>query len=255
MYYNYYSVIVFVVIILKGLLIFISEIIIVVFLLSGILSGISYNYGYNYGYQQGEKESNPKCFSEKMEAERDTAICHNENKHLVKESRECEAKLTECLNDYKVLKEEKHSAIVKLTECETARKAEKGAKSKDSDNQYSKKMLLLEKANVTCHSDYRNLNTITAKCEKDLIQCKSDRDMLRESFTALKGDYVECLTTSKLSLEFEDEKNKNRKQYFEDVAKLEISVELEKCETNRKKCVSLYGKCKKDLEEGKKGWM
>ena len=30
--------------------------------------------------------------------------------------------------------------------------------------------------------------------------------MFRESFTALKGDYVECLTTSKLSLESEDEK-------------------------------------------------
>ena len=106
----------------------------------------------------------------------------------------------------------------------------------------------LEKANVSCHSDYRNQKAITVKCDKDLIQCKSDQDMLKELFTALNGEYVKCLTTSKLSIEFENEKINMRKHFIEHTKKMEISFELEKCEANRKEC-------KKDLEkEKKKGW-
>ena len=220
--------------------------------------------GYHYGYKQCEDdkiESNPKYCSEKvLELEKTSATCRSENHYLTKVSSDCETKMTECANDYKTLKEEKHSAVVQFTKCDAASKAEKDGISKDMDNQCTKKMLSLEKANISCYSERKNLDEKSTKREKDLIQCESDRDKFRDSFTTLQGEYIECHTSSKLQIAFEDEKNKKEKKYMETISTLEMSINLEKCEKEKKTCNDQLSTCKSDLgkrrkRKHKKGWL
>ena len=226
-------------------MILISELIIVC-LLSGIISGISYHYGYQHG-ENNKIESNPKYFSEKMELERASATCHSENKHLANVSEECATKLAECVNDYKVSKENEHNAIVQFTECHAVSKTKEEEELKRLDIKFDRHVLALEKANVTCHSNHKNLNEKFARSEKVRIQYEADMDRLQGVYNTLKDEYAEFRSIYKLQ-DKDDEK-----KYKMCLQSLDISAtELQNCVKGKAECTKLFTEC---LEKVNKKWM
>ena len=114
--------------------------------------GIFSTIGYHYGYKQCEDdkiETNPRYFNEKIELEKAIATCNNENKHLDRVYKEYETKLAECVNDLKVSKENELSVTIKYTECYVASEDNVNDELKDSESKCDRRVLTLEKDNVT----------------------------------------------------------------------------------------------------------
>ncbi len=109
--------------------------------------------------------------------------------------------LEKCQNYVKSLETEERKTIVKLTECQTESKA------KQKFERESKGILKLEKDNVTCHTEKKNLNEKFAKCEEDHVSCQKIRETLRDEYTTLNEDYTKCDTRYKARMKNENKED------------------------------------------------
>ncbi len=166
--------------------------------------------------------------------------------HYYKEYDEQKINLDKCHNDYIKLKNEESDKLLKLTECQTERKARENFKLENLDSKCNERMLNLEKHNVTCYTDRKNVNEKFAKCEEDRVSCQKDRETLRGYYAGLNEEYARCDTRFKAQIENEKKGNA-----------LPIYSLLEQCEKDKKNCKNHIKKCEKDKkknEEKETGW-
>ncbi len=158
-----------------------------------------------------------------LNLEKDNATCHREMKIMKEQSARCENDRVSCQHNRDRLRDEhmfeldkcqndKSDKLVKLTECQTERKAMKTTYD-------SNEIIKLEKDNVTCQNEKRNLKEKYAKYEMDRVSCEHDRDTLKDEYATLNKEYVKCdrgFTRYRTQIENEKNGNENGNENNED---------------------------------------
>ena len=144
-------------------------------------------------------------------------------------------------------KENELSVTIKYTECYVASEDNVNDELKDSESKCDRRVLTLEKDNVTCHTENKNLKKQTVKCEANNDQYEEEIDRLRTEYKDLE---IECHKAC--IKETEVEKNQCKTEYNKCLQSLEIAAtNLANCKENKSMCSKLYSNCQEDLKRSK----